>query len=190
MKLFGIKRTDSHKIIYLFGIKIKLRKFFVKTLSKEKFEVYLNKYHYILDKEFKICAEDNKYSNCIWQLWLQGFDNAPDIVKKCVKSVKYFCHDKKIIYLDEKNISNYITIPEHIMHKYKKGIISPAHFSDYIRVALLSKYGGLWLDSTILLTDKIPDEIFESKIFLFKDLGWFDQYDSCKKMSRKNVDVP
>ena len=181
MKLFGIEKTNTHKIIYLLGFKFGIRD--KSVLSKEEFEIFLSKYDYILNQFSENNIIDDMYSDYIWQFWFQGFDNAPKIVKKCVESVKYFCSDKKIIYLDKNNLSQYIKIPEHILYKHKKGIISNAHFSDYIRTALLSKYGGLWLDATVLLTDKIPNEIFKSDLFLFKDLGWSDNFENCKSIS-------
>lgn len=38
-----------------------------------------------------------------------------------------------------------------------KNIISNTHMSDIIRNDILIKNGGLWIDSTVLLTDNIPD---------------------------------
>lgn len=178
MKIFKKEKTSTHKVFYIFGLKFKIQN--KSTRSKEEFEAFLKKYDYILNQIPENNAIEEEFSNCIWQFWYQGFDNAPNIVKKCVESVKYFCPDKRIIYLDKDNISQYIMIPEHILSKYKKGIISTTHFSDYVRLALLSKYGGLWLDATVLLTDEIPNEIIKSNLFLFKDLGWFGNYKSCK----------
>ena len=36
-----------------------------------------------------------------------------------------------------------------------------------IRTALLAEHGGLWIDATTYLTSKIPNYIFESKMFMF-----------------------
>jgi hypothetical protein len=35
-------------------------------------------------------------------------------------------------------------------------IISDTHFSDFLRASLLNKYGGLYLDSTIFVSNKLP----------------------------------
>lgn len=98
---------------------------------------------------------------------MQGEENAPDIVKKCFESVRYFCSDKEIIVLNSNNLKDYIDIPDFIQEKYSKGIIPHANFSDYVRLCLLAKYGGTWIDSTVLLTDEIPKEIFEQELFFF-----------------------
>ena len=46
----------------------------------------------------------------IYLLWFQGFDNAPEIVNKCVYSWKYYNPDWNIILLDHKNLINYINL--------------------------------------------------------------------------------
>lgn len=76
--------------------------------------------------------------------------------------------DRKIIYLDANNYMKYIDIPNDIKEMYRQGIIGYAHFSDIIRLELLKKYGGLWLDATILLTGKIDSYITNSSLFVFQ----------------------
>lgn len=139
----------------------KKKKKFVKALE------YFEKYSYVLD-EIKPIETSDKYQNKIWQLWLQGEENMPSIVKKCTESVKKY-HDN-IVLLTKENLQEYIQLPDYIEEKYQKGIISHANYSDLIRLTLLSKYGGCWVDSTIYLTGKIPQEAFESQFFTFKCL--------------------
>jgi hypothetical protein len=82
----------------------------------------------------------------IYILWFQGFNNAPDIVKKCVESWKYYNQDWNIILLDNTNLSNYIKIEDYIDMSNKK--INFTALSDVVRLILLNTYGGLWVDST------------------------------------------
>lgn len=113
----------------------------------------------------------------IWQIWFQGITNAPNIVKLCFESVEKYADNRKIIRLTEKNFSDYIELPDYIIEKYKKGTISSVHLSDIIRVCLLSKYGGTWIDATVLLTQKISPKILQSNFFAFritKESSWFD----------------
>ena len=119
--------------------------------------------------EFKFNPE---YSNCIWQLWLQGDENKPDIVKRCMNSVQKFSGNRKVITLSEKNLNEYIELPDFILFKYKKGIISKTHLSDYIRLVLLAKYGGTWIDATCFQTSEIPQDILNSDFFIFKSEAW------------------
>lgn len=103
----------------------------------------------------------------IWQLWLQDWDNAPDVVQFCAKQVDKYSFNRKIIRLSESNIYEYISLPKYIIDKRNKGIIPNAHFSDIIRICLLETYGGTWIDATVLLTKEIPEEILSSNFFVF-----------------------
>ena len=106
------------------------------------------------------------YSNKIFALWLQGEENIPKLTRVCLISVKFHCKNHEMIIITEKNLDKYIHIPNYILEKYKKGIITKPHFSDIIRIELLIKYGGTWVDASILMTD------YEEKYF-FKDLFFF-----------------
>ncbi len=108
----------------------------------------------------------------IWQCWLQGQKNAPTIVKACLKSVHNYHASRKIKTLNQDSVHNYITIPAFILDKHHKGIIPPAHFTDYIRVALLAKYGGTWIDATVYLSAAISPSIFEQDFFALKFPSW------------------
>lgn len=127
---------------------------------------YLDKYSYVLN-DIKPVETSDKYNGKIWQLWLQGEENMPPIVKKCTDSVKKY-HGEDVILLTSSNLSQYVQLPDYIEEKYRKGIISHANYSDMIRFSLLAKYGGCWVDSTILLTNKIPDDILNSRFFAFR----------------------
>lgn len=103
----------------------------------------------------------------IWWCWLQGLDNAPAIVKSCHDSlVKHSC-GKEVVVLSEKTIHDYISMPDDIVYKYKKGIIPPAHYTDLIRIELLLKYGGTWVDSTCYITGDIA-QYTDQPLFLFQ----------------------
>lgn len=115
--------------------------------------------------DYHISGERSKN---IWWCWLQGLENAPDICKACLESVRKYFPDYKIHIITEKNLSEYVTIPSYVMEKYKKGLISPAHFSDILRTMLLVSYGGLWTDSTLYFTGR-DESILEEPLFLFSD---------------------
>lgn len=104
----------------------------------------------------------------IWQYWSQGYDpkKLPEVVKICLDSVDRFAGDALVIRLSDKNIEEYITLPQWL--KEKKSQFSPAHYSDLIRSILLANYGGCWIDATILLTGEIPAEYWSADLFLFR----------------------
>lgn len=130
---------------------------------------YLNRYEYALKNRLPNNLEPNdRYKNCIWSMWLQGEEKAPGIVKNCLKSIKKYCAGRQVIILTENSIDKYIQLPSYIIRKYKNGQIPPALYSDIVRYCLIYKYGGTWIDSTVLLTDKLPNEILHQDFFMFQ----------------------
>lgn len=114
----------------------------------------------------KLPKEEN--NDTVWVMWLQGIENAPPIVQKCIESQKKYMPEKKFIIITEDNIFDYIDIPDYILEKRKRGIISKAHFSDIVRHALLIKYGGYWIDSTVLFTDgEFVTDIEKYPLFMY-----------------------
>ena len=54
-----------------------------------------------------------------------------------------------------------------VMEKWEKGIITHTHMTDLLRLELLIKYGGMWIDATVLCTAKeeeIPCYFFDSDL--------------------------
>ena len=88
----------------------------------------------------------------IWFCWLQGMENAPELVKVCHESLCKNIKDREIVVLTNENLSQYVHLPEYIERKHKKGIIPDAAFTDMLRLELLCKHGGAWIDSTVLCT--------------------------------------
>lgn len=110
----------------------------------------------------------HQMSNRIWMCWFQGIDQAPDVVKKSVSSIKANLPSKDIIILTDRNIDCYVTFPEYITAKYKNGVITKTHMTDLLRLELLTRYGGTWIDSTVLCTrpeKDIPSYFFNSDLF-------------------------
>lgn len=105
----------------------------------------------------------------IWICWLQGFEQAPEIVKKCVASVEKYCHEFEIIRLDAKNMYDYASLPEQIKKRFDAGRIPFAHFTDVLRTAILVEHGGIWVDATVLLTAPISESILNEPCFMFQN---------------------
>lgn len=110
-----------------------------------------------------------KDKKIIWQLWFQGYDNAPKLVKCCFDSVqKQMGTDYTIVILDEKNVSEYIALPPFVWDKLANDTFSKAFFSDLLRICLLATYGGVWLDATIYLSGQIPTNLLSQDFFAFQ----------------------
>jgi hypothetical protein len=88
-------------------------------------------------------------SSYVFSYWHAGINSCPPIVKACIKShKKYF--GTRYIFLDSENIADWVEVPE-IINK-ARSVMSETHFSDVLRLLLLERYGGVWVDSTVLLT--------------------------------------
>ena len=122
--------------------------------------------------------KDDEYlpnRDVIWWCWSQGIESAPPLVRCCYESLKKL--GKEIIVLDEENIPEYVTLPDFIMEKYRSGSFGKAHFSDLLRLELLTKRGGVWIDSTVWLsgTDQIKRVLDQADLFMFRS-GQVSQY--------------
>ena len=131
---------------------------------KEDFKEYIDNY-YCNKKTISEC--NLQMVNKIWFCWLQGLSNAPSIVQACYNSIKINMPDYDIVVITNDNLDKYIELPDYVRDKYEKNIIIDAHFSDLIRLELLIKYGGIWIDATLLLTASLPTIIKNSNLFLF-----------------------
>lgn len=114
-------------------------------------------------------------SPTVWFCWLQGMETAPKMVRVCYESVCRFLPEKEVVVIDDVNFTEYIVVPEFIIGKYRNGIIPAALFSDILRLELLIKYGGTWIDSTVLMTDPVTlatpewlDEVMNAELFMFQ----------------------
>ena len=126
-------------------------------------------------------------SPCIWSMWWQGEDNAPEIVRMCFASIRKHCGFHKFIVITKDNYSDYVDMPEYIFRKKDEGIITLTHLSDITRMYLLARHGGMWLDSTVLVTENIPDEIFSMYYYTIR--RGFDVHDFNTAMKRWNICV-
>lgn len=104
----------------------------------------------------------------IWVFWMQGEESAPPIVKKCIQSIRRHAGFCEVKVITKDNITNFMETPKYIEKALEEKRMSLTFFSDYVRITLLTKYGGIWIDATVLLTDDIPNKIAESPLFLFQ----------------------
>ena len=104
----------------------------------------------------------------VWVLWWQGLDAAPDIVKICVNSIKKNIGNRKLIILDENNYKDYTNLHPRYEKMLENGVISKTQFSDLLRLNLLYNRGGIWLDSTYLLTGNLPQYISDLHFFTIR----------------------
>ena len=112
----------------------------------------------------------------IWVCWWSGEEDAPALVKQCIKSTRKNAGDHPVYLITENNYTEYIDIPSYILNKLMSGKMCIANFTDYLRVSLIEKYGGLWLDATIFCSKQIPEECFEASFYTCKNLPVKSRY--------------
>lgn len=147
----------------------------VQFLSEERLMKYLDKYSYIWEKRQPMVSEklDIQDDN-IWTMWLQGESEAPLLIRRCIDSIKDNSLGRRVIILDEDNIEKYIDIPKYIKEKYLLGYITKTHYSDLVRMMILKKYGGCWLDSTVFISHDVESnqlsikEVLDQDFFMIK----------------------
>jgi hypothetical protein len=107
----------------------------------------------------------------IWMFWMQSASNAPNFVKANFVSWRRHNPDWEVVVLDINSLTNYIDVS--LIIEENKKYLSPAALSDIIRINLLSDYGGVWADSTVLclrpLNEWIDSAVGESKFFCFSN---------------------
>jgi len=106
----------------------------------------------------------------IWMLWFQGWDSAPQVCLDMLESWRLYNQGWEIRTISRsdfprllgKNIARYERIRQsmNLGDKFNlneeqrlffgENLIPPASESDLLRLYLLSKYGGVWVDSTNL----------------------------------------
>lgn len=149
---------------------------------QEQYAELIHKVNPLLTKEFSTildeCDKSIKETGCnndhtdgnhkyIWFCWLQGIDKAPEIVKHCLNSQRKWLKDRTFVIITAENYKEYISLPEFIEEKYARRMIPDPMFTDLIRVELLIKHGGTWIDSTVMITgNNYPKEILDCPIFM------------------------
>ena len=128
-------------------------------------------YEFIMNYEFNTCNQKN--SKIIWTLRMQGYKNAPELVKCTIDSIRKFAelNNFQFILLEEDTIEKYIVFPKLIKEKMDLGIIDYTKISDILRVSLLAKYGGTWVDATIYMKEEFDSSLLLQNYYTIKTGG-------------------
>ena len=97
----------------------------------------------------------NKIPKKLFMYWHQGWDSAPDFVKRCAATWQRHNPTWDINLLDAATIGKKIELPAALK---TLNLPLPA-LSDVIRIHLLKQYGGVWADATLWCTRPLDDWI-------------------------------
>lgn len=109
----------------------------------------------------------------IWQYWAQGPEDRsqlPEVVRLSYASVdQHVSEGYRVIRLSDDTIGDYIDLPEVVQTVRQTNLaMTIAYFSDILRLALLSAYGGVWLDSTIFVAHPWDEQLEEGEFFMYQ----------------------
>lgn len=135
-----------------------------------KFQFIRRHYGHLIEKCRQNPISNKPNEGPIWVCWWQGEDQMPDIIRLCYASLKKNATgDRPIIFLHSGNYSTYADIPRYILDKFERKLMSITHFTDILRMTLLAKHGGLWIDASVFLSSKMPDSVFSHSYFSAKE---------------------
>ncbi len=103
----------------------------------------------------------------IWFLWLQGYDQAPQLVQRCFKTWQQLNPDWDLVFLTEDNLSDYVDLG---LPEYKMATLTRPLISDLVRLKLLAEHGGVWVDSTCICKQPLDHwlgQYLDSGFFVF-----------------------
>lgn len=151
------KALELLRLIIEFKLQQRLRKHYAETLEQAASENWE--------------ALEHRESRCVWICWWQGMEEAPPLVQRCYRSMCEHLKDWEITVITMQNYQDYVCFPPYIVEKWRAGKISLTHLSDLLRLELLIRYGGFWIDATVFCTSNdIPQSILDSDLFIYQTL--------------------
>lgn len=100
-----------------------------------------------LDLDIRKKYDPIKMNKYVWVYWENiKTDKYPTYIKLCLDTIKKKLGKYQLIILNEKNIKKFLP---HIRKDFDNLMI--AQKVDYYRIALLYKYGGIWIDADVII---------------------------------------
>jgi hypothetical protein len=128
-----------------------------------------------IQKQARELAAEKSESAKAFVYWNSGLDKAPKLVRTCVAQMRKV-YGSKLVELSEANLDTYLPREPRLRRVLK---LWPANYSDAIRVGLLARHGGVWLDATLYVNeDSTEGDYFGSDFFVYRYNGpriasWF-----------------
>ena len=95
----------------------------------------------------------------VFVFWAQGIESAPPIVKRNIERLRNV-FGQRLHVLDENTMKYYVETPK--IDKISRW----CHKADMLRLELLMRYGGTWIDSSIFVKPEFSDIISENSSIL------------------------
>ena len=105
----------------------------------------------------------------IFVYWDQGWHNAPEVCLLCRRYISRFA-DGHLHFIDKTTCLNTYQLWQDHRALLTTAQLIPQHQADLIRLCLLVKHGGIWMDSTVLCVRPIDEWLakhHEQQFFVF-----------------------
>ncbi|OJU52165.1 MAG: hypothetical protein BGN96_07385 [Bacteroidales bacterium 45-6] len=128
----------------------------------------------IINNPSRVCEE---FPRKIWMYW-EG-ELIPYIVQRCVQRIKDLNQSFQVIFLDPESLVKYL--PNFNIENLEMPLANKA---DLIRLELLYRYGGIWMDATIILNESLDWTLHIIDEKRYDCIGFW------KENSTKNLEYP
>ncbi len=115
-------------------------------------------------KDAAVAPAVRDFPRTVWILWYQGWENAPELAKRCLRSWQYHNPGWTIRTLDGENLSAYIDLSDLALPMER----NLTWLSDLVRMNLLRTHGGVWVDATTFCRRPLDQWLFD-----YLDSGFF-----------------
>lgn len=108
----------------------------------------------------------------VWTYWHQGWEQAPSLVRQCHNSWVRLNPDYEIRALDQSSLFKHVEFPKDI--DIRRRDLTIQKIAALGRLALLSKYGGIWTDATVMCARPLSEwleQYYASRFFAFRTPG-------------------
>lgn len=83
----------------------------------------------------------------VWVYWGQGIADAPGVVQRCHAEVLRLHEEGRVVVLDDSTVQHHSELPGYVHDRTRD---DRTKYSDVLRLDLLTRHGGVWLDATCL----------------------------------------
>ncbi len=118
------------------------------------------------------------FPRTIWMFWRQGWDAAPELVRRCLRSWEYHNPGWTIRALDAETLPAYVDLSDFSAAPERDFTVQT--LSDLLRLSLMSTHGGVWADATCFCRRPLDEWLFghlDSGFFSFerdgRPINWF-----------------
>ncbi|MGX5772919.1 capsular polysaccharide synthesis protein [Microbacterium trichothecenolyticum] len=95
----------------------------------------------------------------LYTFWNTPLEGAPPLVQACVGEMTRLHADlpTPLTVLDGRSARELVEIPDAVADALEKD--HPAHFSDFVRISVLDRLGGIWVDATCWAPAPLPGAV-------------------------------